>query len=267
VVFLGLTLLSTVSLYIMAERTERHFAWTINPLLSAAFLGAGYAAGFVLILLTMRERVWAHARIAYATVCVFVWVTLLGTVLHLDRFHFDVDGAWPRFLAWLWVVVYIVVPPWMTVLLVAQRRAPGEDPEVTKPMPRGLAIAMGVQAVILVVAGIGLVVASSGMREAWPWMLTPLTSRVIGAWFVALGFAAGLSTRECDLARLRTASITYVVFGLLQAGALVRFRDDVDWGDAAAWLYVALLAAITITGAYGWWGAVTQRDARTLDRR
>jgi hypothetical protein len=76
--FLALTVLSTVSLFVLADRTDQYFAWTINPPLTAAFLGGGYAAGFVLVVLTMRERVWARARIAYATGCVFVWVTLLA---------------------------------------------------------------------------------------------------------------------------------------------------------------------------------------------
>src|SRR5258708_2896965 len=52
VAFLGLTLLSTASLYVLADQTDRQFAWTIQPPLSAAFLGGGYAAGFVLIALT-----------------------------------------------------------------------------------------------------------------------------------------------------------------------------------------------------------------------
>jgi hypothetical protein len=200
----------------------------------------------------MRERVWAGARIAYATVCVFVWATLLATVLHLDRFHFGADDAWPHFLAWLWVVVYVVVPPWMTALLVAQRRAPGADPEVTQPMPRGLAIALVVQAVVLTAVAVSLLAVPTRILDHWPWTLTPLTARAIGAWCLALGFAAGLAVHEKDLSRLRAAAVTYVVFGVLQAGAILRYRDDVDWGGAAAWVYVAVLAAITASGAFGW---------------
>jgi hypothetical protein len=76
---------------------------------------------------------------------------------------------------------------------------------------------------------------------------------------VALGFAAGLAVHEGDLSRLRAAAITYVVFGLLQAGAIVRYRDDVDWDRASAWLYVAVLAAITASGGYGWWRSSMRR--------
>jgi hypothetical protein len=250
--FLALTLLSALSLYVAAQETERLFAWTINPPLSAAFLGAGYASGFVLIVLTMRERIWARARIAYATVCVFVWVTLLATLLHLDRFHLSATEAWPRFFAWLWLVVYIVVPPWMAALLFAQHRAAGRDPEVTRPVPTGLAAALVLQTVVLSSAGVALVVAPTRVAELWPWELTPLTGRAIGAWLLALGFAAGLAVHEKDLSRLRAAALTYVCFGVLQAGGLVRFSDDVDWDHAATWVYVGGLAAITISGGYGW---------------
>jgi hypothetical protein len=90
--------------------------------------------------------------------------------------------------------------------------------------------------------------------------LTPLTARTIGAWCVALGFAAGLAVHERDLGRLRAAAITYVAFGLLQTGAIIRHRGDVDWDRASAWLYVAVLAAITASGAYGWRSS-TNRNA------
>jgi hypothetical protein len=108
------------------------------------------------------------------------------------------------------------------------------------------------QSAVLTAVGVALVAVPNRVLDLWPWMLTPLTARAIGAWCVALGFAAGLAVHERDLSRLRTAAVTYVVFGLLQAVALVRYRDDVEWDRATAWLYVAVLAAITASGAYGW---------------
>jgi hypothetical protein len=62
--FLALTLLSTMVLYVLATQTDRYFAWTIRPPLSAALLGGGDAAGFVLVVLTMRQRELAKTRIA-----------------------------------------------------------------------------------------------------------------------------------------------------------------------------------------------------------
>jgi hypothetical protein len=256
--FLALTLLSTVTLYVLPERTDRLFAWTIQPPLSAAFLGGGYAAGFVLVVFTMRARAWADARVPWATVCVFTWATLVATLAHLDRFHFDAAGAMPRFLAWLWIVVYVTVPPWMTVLLIGQRRAraaavdAGADNGAGPPLPRWLAAALGVQAAVLAGVGVALLVAPTLSGSLWPWTLTPLVSRAVGAWCLALGFAAALVVQQGDFAHLRAPSLTYVCLGLLQAGALARYADEVAWGTPAAWAYLAVLGAITATGAYGW---------------
>ena len=36
-----------LSLYLLSEKTDVYFSWTINPPLTAAFLGAGYLASFV----------------------------------------------------------------------------------------------------------------------------------------------------------------------------------------------------------------------------
>jgi hypothetical protein len=38
----GLVFLAGFQLFILAEQTDRYFAWTIQPLLTAAFLGGGY---------------------------------------------------------------------------------------------------------------------------------------------------------------------------------------------------------------------------------
>ncbi len=44
-----------LSVYLLSEKTGVYFSWTINPPLSAAFLGAGYLASFLLEFLSARE--------------------------------------------------------------------------------------------------------------------------------------------------------------------------------------------------------------------
>jgi hypothetical protein len=70
--------------FLLSESTDRLFAWTIKPPLTAAFLGANYWAASFLAFLSARERVWARARITYAVSVVFTSLTLLATLLHLD---------------------------------------------------------------------------------------------------------------------------------------------------------------------------------------
>jgi hypothetical protein len=259
-----LTVVGFVDLYVLADRTEDYSPWTIKPPLSAAFLGAGFAAGFVLFFLSSRDRSWARARIAITTVWEFTLLTLIATLLHLDKFHLDKGNAAARAAAWLWLIVYIAFPAVVGVLIVVQMRTPGSDPPVTRPLPRPLAAALIVQGAAMLATGIALFVTPTRMGRSWPWPLTPLTARAIGAWFIALGIAAFHATLERDLPRLRPAAITYLAFALLQFSALMRFRDDVRWDSGWSWVYLTWLASIAIVGAYG--TSVARGDrSRVLD--
>ena len=84
-----LVLLSGILLYVLSEQTDKYFAWTINPPLTAAFLGAGYWASFILEFLSAREQSWEKARIAVPAVALFTLLTLIVTLIHLDKFHLN----------------------------------------------------------------------------------------------------------------------------------------------------------------------------------
>lgn len=127
IAFALLTLLGFTALFVGSTQTERAFAWTIDPPLTAAFLGAGYGAGCVLVLLALRARAWVHARVAVVTVLVFMLLTLVATLLHLDRLHFASPELLARAAAWFWTAVYVVVPVAMLALLPLQERVPGGD--------------------------------------------------------------------------------------------------------------------------------------------
>ena len=88
-------------------------------------------------------------RISYVTIAVFAVLTLLATVLHIDRFHFGSPGVVARFAAWLWLAVYVVVPVLMVIMLVQQERRIGVNSDVTVALPRFLSAALLAQGVLL----------------------------------------------------------------------------------------------------------------------
>ncbi|HEV7654934.1 MAG TPA: hypothetical protein VGP36_09410 [Mycobacteriales bacterium] len=264
-VFVVLTALATNQLYVLSAHTDAYFAWTIKPPLTAAFLGAGYAAGCVLVVLGLRSTAWAHARIPVVTVAVFATLTLVATLLHLDKFHFGADGTIARFAAWFWLAVYVVVPVALTALTVRQQRASGPDPDRRHPVPAWLAAAFGVQGLVMLVTGVVLFVAPSTATTLWPWTLTPLTARVVAAWLVAFGVAALLTLAERDLGRVATGTVAYTVFGVLELLALLRFHDEPRWGSAAMIGYLVVLVTIIPVGATGWLAAVRARRRPAAD--
>jgi len=257
--FAVLTALATGALYVLAENTAETFAWTIEPPLTAAFIGAGYAAGFVLVVLSLRDPVWAHSRLPVLTIFVFVVLTLLATLLHINRMHFDDDfgglDVLAKGAAWFWLAVYIAIPVAMSVLLVRQERTPGEDPPPRHPVPAVLRLALALESAVLLVVGALIYLDPTTAEWVWPWQMPPFTGRVVAAWLLAFGLATALAAVAGDLRRLRTAAIAYTVFGALVLLAVARFPGTLTWDQAPAWIFVGLAAAVVLTGAAGWWAA------------
>jgi len=252
-----LVFLAGVQLFVFPGRTARYFAWTINPPLTAAFLGASYWSSVGFELAAARERTWAQARIAAPAVFVFTVLTLVVTLVHIDRFHFG-----PRFepatraVTWIWLAIYSIVPVMMILLLAAQRREPGIDPPREASPPAWLVGLVALQAVVLLGVGAALLVSPLRAAVIWPWALTPLTGRAIGAWLCSLGVAAAHALREGDLARVRPAAVAYITFAVLQAIALMRFPHTLHWSQPQAIGYAAFLATTLAAGL----GALTRRQ-------
>lgn len=246
-----LALIAGVQTFIFATTTAENFAWTIAVPLSAAFLGAGYFAGAVLEFLGTRERYWATARMTVLVVWVFSTVALIFTIMHIDRFH-HTEPAWNTALAaWVWFFLYVVVPPLLLFLIVRQERQPGADIPRENPLPAAWWVFLVASSAVLLVSGAALFLFPETMNPLWPWDLTPLTSRAIGTWLFAIGFALAHAAWDNDRARIGAGARAYTVFAVLELVAVARFHDFVHWDRPGAWLYVAFLALAVILGAYG----------------
>jgi hypothetical protein len=261
IAFTGLTALAVLELLVLADAADRFWAWTIPTELTAAFLGAAYAAGFVLAVLSLRQRDWSRIRVPVATVTAFTWLTAIATGIHLHKFHLTTGGSVARGAAWVWLAVYLLVPLACLAVVVGQEsRRRGPEP-VLRPMPIWLTGLLAVEGVALGTAGVvlfagGLTVHHhESAANFWPWELMPLGAMVIGAWLIALGLAAGLVIAQRDLSRLLVSAVTYTVFGVLQVVAVIWHWPQLRRHDLSLWAYLALLAAMIGTGGYGWWAA------------
>lgn len=247
-----LVFLAGVPLFVGAEQTERYFAWTVKPVLTAAFLGASYWSSFFLEFLVSRERVWARGRAVVPGVLLFTVLTLVATLLHLDRFHFNSPLLIARVVTWFWLAIYALVPVAMLVLLVRQLSIPGGDPPRRDPLPPWMRIIVGVEAAVVLPIGAALYVAPLWAGRLWPWTLTPLTGRAVGAWFVGLGLVTAQVIWEADFGRIRPVMIASTIFAALQFVALLRYPRDMSWNSPPAFAYLLLLLSILAVGIYGW---------------
>ena len=247
----ALVLLAAVQLFVLTSRTDRFFAWTIGVPLTAAVDGAFYLAAFFLLYPATRARTWAEVTpISWGVLAVSI-LKLVATLLHTALFHFHVGEATARIAAWGWLAVYVVVPVVLGVLIVAELRAPGVDPPATFRMTSAFRWVTGLVAGALLLVGVGLLSANASFIAHWPWPLTPLTSQALSAWFVGIGIVAALAVRDGDRVRTRHVWTAALVLAALQAIALIRCGDAVDWRSVAAWAFVTLFAMIAVVGAWG----------------
>jgi hypothetical protein len=254
----GFVLVAGFQLFVLTERTEDFFAWTINPPLTAAFLGAGYWGAAFLELGASRLPVWSTARVAIPAVLLFTTVTLGVTLIHLDRFHTS------SLFGITWIAVYVAFPPLMAWALWLQVRMAGPDPQRRRRLPGWLRVALVVQAAVLIPFGIALLAAPGWAGELWPWPLTPLTGRAVGAWLLGIGILAVHMTLENAFERVTVAMGFYVAFGVLQLVALARYTDTPELSGAGTTVYAAFLAAMVVIGLYSLLAARRLRSSEAL---
>ena len=244
-----------VQCFVLADETDRWFAWTVAPPVSAAVLGAGYFGSIVMVVDARRASRWVDARVVLVSTFVFSTLTLVVTLRHLDRFHLDHGGGAARIAAVTWLVVYVVVPPLVLWLVVCQHRAPGTEPvRGDTQFPALVRWCLLGEAGLLLVLG-GLLWSRGGRATFWPWPVTDLTAQAIAAWLVALGVMLALCAVERELARARAALRSVSLAAGLWIVALVRFHDSVRWrpggGVAVGWAAVVVLTVAVALASDG----------------
>jgi hypothetical protein len=241
-----LVFIAGAQLFILSDQTARFFAWTVDPPLTAAFLGAAYWASGVMEWLAARERFWVHARIAVPSVLIFTLLTLVATLIHIARFHFESSDPITLAATWAWLAIYVAVPPLMLYGLARQWRASTHDLAREDPLPMAVRVFFGVFAIVLLIVGVAFFVAPEATVYIWPWTLTPLTGRAVGAWLIGLGLTSAQLTRENDALRVRPAIVSALTLAILEIVALVRYSSDVDWTRLLAWVYIIFIVGLLL---------------------
>ncbi len=249
-----LVFLAGLQLTVFPTRTAEWFSWTIDVPMTAVFLGAAYWSSAVLEVAGARSAGWGRARLTVWTVLVFTTLTLVVTLVHLDKFHLGAENPTSaRLVTWGWLAIYAGVPVALAAALVVQARRPASAVTgggVRRPLPGGLRLILAALAAVLLGAGAALLAAPTWAAGRWPWPLTSLTARAIGAWLVGLGWAAAHAWLLDDADRVRPLGLTGVAFVVLETVALLRHGDALDWSAWEATAYVAGLAWIGVVAVW-----------------
>lgn len=247
----ALVFLMGISLFALADHTQVYAPWTIQPPLTAAFLGAGYWAACVLEFMSARQANWARARVAVPAVWTFTFLTMVVTLMHIGRFHFGATRLDTVIGTWAWMVVYTLVPIALGALWIRQVRMPGAEPPRLVPLQPWLRAVFAAHAVVMLALGIALLLAPLQAGAVWPWKLSPLTGRAVGVWLIGMGVLHVSAARANDWTRIGPVMVNALLYGLLLLFALIRYPATPDWSRASAWIYVAFVAGLLALGLYG----------------
>ena len=242
--FAGLALTAGFLLFVGANDTADWFSWTIQPPLTAAALGAFYWSAFALLLAGALAPSWRAARPVVYPVLVIATVLLVVTLIHLDRF--DMDSLFGVF----WLCAYIVAPPLLATGIVVERRR-GDPGTRGRELPGFLRVGVAAQGVVLVGLAAVMLLSPESAAEFWPWTLSPLTSRALGAFVLGVGLVALLVARDEELILFRGTAAAYTALGAFQLLAVALHSSDLGDDGLATGIYIAFLTVIAISGLYG----------------
>ena len=246
-------LVAFVLLYGFPGDTARLWAWTIRPSMTAMVLASAYLGGAWFFVRVLREPRWAAVGNGLLAVTAFATLLAFATVLHWDRFN----HGHPAF--WTWSALYAVAPFLVAGAWWLNRRT-AAPPRADEPRLRGVArwgvAAFGIGGLAL---GATMVLAPASVIPVWPWLLTPLTCRVIGAILVLAGAVAGVVT-DPRWVRLRLLVEVEVVMVTLMLVAAFRARGEFLPGRPLGWLLLAG-AVVALSGSSVLW--LTQRRGVT----
>jgi hypothetical protein len=232
-----------VVLYGFPRRTDELFAWKITPPMTPMTLGAVYLGGAYFFARAFRAKAWHTIKAGFVAVGTFASLMGVATIIHWDRFNHT------HVAFWLWAGLYFTTPFLVWGVWAANRQRDSRAAPDELLLPPVARLLMGATGAVAVVAGAFLFLLPQRAIDVWPWHLTPLTARVLGAIFM-LGLAAlGVITdARWSAARLMLQVQIFMLTLILIAAA--RAHADFDTSNAMTWLLLGgFLAAIASAAA------------------
>jgi hypothetical protein len=172
------------------------------------------------------------------------------TFLHLDKFHLNSPLFITRFVTWVWIAVYVIVPVVLAIAWITQARLAGANVKGQNPLPAWMRGGFALLAAFALLSGIGLFIAPATMSTLWAWKVAPLAARAMSSWLCAFGAACAALTIENDIMNGAGTCSSLFAFCILELIVLVRYASVIEWSKLLTIPYVFfLLLGMLITGA------------------
>jgi hypothetical protein len=232
-----------VILYLFPDDTKRLFAWTIRPTMTPMVLASAYLGGAYFFVRVVRERHWHAVKTGFLAVTLFAALLGVATILHWDKFNHR------HVTFWIWVVLYFTTP--FLVLggwLANRRHAPLPSPEEPR-LGRTARFVIALVGMVALLQGALMFVDPPLELRYWPWLLTPLTCRVLGAVFClgVAGIAVLADPRWTSVKLMVQVAMLMIALILIAAARAVA---EFDTHQPLTWMLLSGFVAILVGAAY-----------------
>jgi hypothetical protein len=231
-----------VILFIFPHQTEMLFAWKIQPSMSAMMLGSAYAGGIYFFAGVLRSKQWHQVKVGFLPVITFASLLGIATILHWDKFN----HSHVSFFAW--VGLYFTTPFIVSFVWLRNRNQDtGNLGDKDTIIPYTARLIMGAFGSVTLAISLFLFLQPSMIISLWPWTLTPLTARVMGAMFALPGLVGlGIAfDKRWSAATLILQSQGFSILLILIASILS--SQDYTWTTWSSWLFVGGLSLMLMS--------------------
>lgn len=228
-----------VLLYLFPGSTAAHWSWTIKPEMTPMLMGAGYLAGAWTFWRIVRGERWHEVALLFPIVTAFTWLLGGATLLHWDRFNHG------HVSFWLWLFLYVVAPVVIPLLWAINRtRDPVAPAPADSVVPRPVRLLIGLAGLLEAAAVVAMFVRPEVVIPYWPWVLSPLTARVVAAFLAVLAVGhLALAAEPRWSAWILPTQVVITYQALILVAAVVARGNFLPDRPAAAAAWIVLHAA------------------------
>lgn len=254
VLILPFLVVASILLFIWPNDTDKLFAWTIRPAMTPMMLAAAYMGGIYFFTRVALAKQWHLVKLGFLPVTTFATLLGIATILHWDRFNHS------HISFYTWAILYFTTPFLVFAVWLRNRMTDRVTIEPNERIiPQLLRLFIGIVGLITLVVSLLLFLQPALMIHQWPWTLTPLTARVMGAMF-ALPGVVGLGIaleKRWSAARIILEAQAFSIFLILIATA--RAWNNFDQSNVNTWLFVGGLSFLLVAFAVLYAGIEMQR--------
>jgi len=257
-VILPFLLVAFVLLYFFPGNTKQLFAWTIKPTMTPMVLASAYLGGAYFFARVPRERRWNAVKTGFLSVALFASLLGIATIIHWDKFNHS------HLAFWIWTALYFLAPFLVFAAWLLNRRyeAPAQPDErrlnnVVRTVVAGIGL-------LALVTGLVMFLAPARAIDIWPWLLTPLTCRVLGAVY-CLGCALLVVLPDPRWTTFRLMLQVEMVMVTLILIAAARAHSEFFSDRPSTWLMLVGFVAVLLGSIWLWYTMEVRRPRPSRD--